>query len=405
MATREENIILNLPFDEAQGATTAYDYSRGRHDATLTGADFVPGRQGNCIEFDGEGKAEIETDFVTLSSNFTLTAWIRRKEYPDGYTGSKIGVFFNCAGTNNYREAWYDVNPETWGFWAVVKNGREVSVYLDTQLIGTLELPSSSPVGFSILQDIYGTEYGYGCLDEVKIYDVALTQEEITELISTATSLEYYLNGVNFKEHGVRVSSSNGILDRPAIKKPYTVEWPDEHGEVVDLSGRRFQPREITLSCFIQAKGKIDFVTKLNAFLEQFDGDGTQRLMIDIHPTKPLVYEVYLPNVVAISKRWNDDLMVGTFTLKLKEPDPVKRVVRHQRTSSATATLSITLASPKLYTIYWGDGTATYDVTGGSGVTVTHEYAAEGIYYAIVAGVIEDITSFQTNGIVVWNKL
>ena len=29
----------------------------------------------------------------------------------------------------------------------------------------------------------------------------------------------------------------------------------------------------------------------------------------------------------------------------------------------------------------------------------------EGIYYAIVAGVIEDITSFQTNGIVVWNKL
>ena len=177
MATREENIILNLPFDEAQGAAKAYDYSRGRHDATLTGANFVTGRQGNCIEFDGAGRAEIETDFVPLTSNFTLTAWIRRKQYPDGYTGAKIGVFFNCPGVNNFREAWYDVNPETWGFWAIVKNGREVSVYLDTQLVGTLNLPSN-PEGFSILQDIYGTEYGYGCLDEVKIYDVALTQEE-----------------------------------------------------------------------------------------------------------------------------------------------------------------------------------------------------------------------------------
>ena len=46
----------------------------------------------------------------------------------------------------------------------------------------------------------------------------------------------------------------------------------------------------------------------------------------------------------------------------------------------------------------------TYDVNG-EGVTVTHEYQAEGIYYAIVAGVIEEISSFQTNGIVVWTKL
>lgn len=404
MATREENIILNLPFDEAAGSLTAYDYSRGRHDAALTGADFVPGRQGNCIEFDGEGRAEIEQDFVPLTSDFSLTAWIRRKEFPDGYTGGQIGVFFNCAGVENYREAWYNINPDTWGFWAVTKHGAEVRVYLDTQLVGTLELPSSSPSGFGILQDIFGTGYGYGNLDEVKIYDVALTQEEITELISTATSLEYYLNGVNFKAFDVRVSSSNGILDRPATKKVYSVDWPDEHGEVVDLTRRRFEPREITLSCFIQAKGKIDFVTKLNDFLAQFDADGTQRLMIDIHPTKPLVYEVYLPNVVAVSKRWNDNLMVGTFTLKLREPEPVKRVVRHQRTSSATATLSITLTSNKLLTIYWGDGTATYDVNG-EGVTVTHEYQAEGIYYAIVAGVIEEISSFQTNGIVVWTKL
>ena len=125
--------------------------------------------------------------------------------------------------------------------------------------------------------------------------------------------------------------------------------------------------------------------------------------MIDIHPTRPLVYEVYLPNAVAISKRWNDSLMVGTFTLKLREPQPVKRVVRHQMTGSATATLSITLTSGKPLAIYWGDGTVSYDVDG-EGVTVEHTYEQEGIYYAVITGVIEQITDFETNGIVVWNK-
>ena len=200
------------------------------------------------------------------------------------------------------------------------------------------------------------------------------------------------------------MSDSKGLLDRPALKKLYSVEWPDEHGEVVDLSGKRFEAREITLSCFIKAGSKIDFVTKLNAFLEQFSADGTQRLMVEIHPTKPLVYEVYLPNSVAITKRWNDALMVGSFTIKLREPQPVKRVVRHQMTGEENATLEITLTSRKLLAIHWGDGTADYDING-TARTISHTYKAPGIYYALIDGVIEQVTDFETNGIVVWSKL
>ena len=117
-----------------------------------------------------------------------------------------------------------------------------------------------------------------------------------------------------------------------------------------------------------------------------------------------MLYEVYNENGVAINKRWNDDLMVGTFTLKLKEPDPVKRIVRHQRLSNDTKTLTITLTSKKAVTIFWGDGTQTNDVYG-TDVTASHEYTTDGIFYAIVAGVIEEIESFTTNGIIVWNKL
>jgi hypothetical protein len=188
------------------------------------------------------------------------------------------------------------------------------------------------------------------------------------------------------------------------MKAPLKIDWDDYHGEVIDLQRKRVEAREITLDCFMKANGKMDFATKLNSFLDEFSKDGTQRLMVDIHPTKPLVYEVYNESGVSISKRWNDELMVGTFSLKLKEPNPVKRVVRHQRISEAAKKLTITVTSNRALTIFWGDGTKTEDVYGEN-VTVNHEYTSEGIYYAIVAGVIEDIAEFSTNGIIVWSKI
>lgn len=399
---QEESIILNLPFDESAGSSVAYDYSVKRTDGeVLGGADFVPGKQGNCIKFEGgEQRCEVDSDDFNVAGNFTLLAWLKRSAFPDGFTGKKIGVLFRWEGVGGYIERWYDINEETWGYWAIVKNAREIRVYLDTQLIETLQLPAQ-PTGFGLLQDIYSTEYGYGCIGQCLMYNTALTQEEIIESLNSVAELSYKLNGVDLKDRDIYVSESNGLLDKPAYKEPLKIDWDDYHGEVVDLREKRLQAREITLNCFMKANGKIDFVTKFNDFLAQFDEDGTQRLEVNIHPTKPLIYDVYLPSGVVISKRWNDDLMVGTFSLKLREPDPVKRIVRFQRTGSAT-TLNINFTSPKIVVVNWGDGTRE-EVSGT--VTLSHVYTAPGIYYASLGGVIEKITAFSTNGILVWNKL
>lgn len=403
MAANEKNLILNLPLDEAAGSKTAYDYSTNRADGTVIDSDFVAGRKGNCIEFNGAGYCEITKNIIPLTGNFTLLAWLKRNVFPDGFTGKRIGFFVCWDAVNGCSESWFELTAENWGYFAVVKNGLNVYIYLDTQLIKTIALPAQ-PTGFAFLQDIYSTENGYGLVGEVKAYNVALTQEEISALISSVAQLAYTIEGTDFKTWDIYVSESNGLLDRPKMKAPLSIDWADYHGEIIDLQSKRVEAREISLNCFMKATGKVDFVTKLNDFLDVFSKDGTQRLMVDIHPTKPLVYEVYNESGVSVTKRWNDDLMVGTFTIKLKEPNPVKRVVRHQRISTATKTLTITLTSDKAVTIFWGDGTKTEDVYG-TNKTVSHEYTTEGIYYAIVAGVIEDIANFSTNGIIVWNKL
>jgi hypothetical protein len=399
MATND--IILNSQFDEPEGSLIAYDYSQNRADGTVVESNFVSGRQGNCIEFNGKGYCQIPRNVIPITDNFTMLVWLKRKEMTDGFSGKKIGFWFAWNDFDGYRETWINLN-EDWNYISVVKEGLTIRIYLNIQLLETITLPVQ-PTGFSILQDTYFTEYGYGLLDEVRAYNVALTQEDITNSLNSIKQLSYLINGLNFKTWDVTVSESNGILDLPKLKTPFSINWPDYHGQVIDLTRKRIEAREIELKCWMKATSKMDFVTKLNSFLETFRKDGTHRLTIDIHPIKPLLYEIYCLDGISISKRWNDDLMIGTFTLKLIEPNPVKRIVRHQRHNDTTKTLVITFTSDKNVTIYWGDGT--HEQTCGENITLSHDYDNEGIFHAIVAGVIEEIKNFSTNGIIVWNKI
>jgi hypothetical protein len=398
----DNNMILNMPFDEPEGSQIAYDYSKNRADGTVVDSDFVSGRQGQCIQFNGVGYCQIPQNIIPVTSNFTLLAWLKREDLPEGFTGKKLGFWFAWNDVNGFRETWFNLTNE-WNYIAITKEGLTVNIYFNEQVIDTITLPVQ-PTGFGILQDIYFTENGYGLIDEVRAYNVALSQSEISEQLNSISQLSYFIEGINFKDFGITVSESNGILDRPKLKSPFKVDWPDYHGEVIDLTRKRVEAREIELKCWMKAAGKMDFVTKLNSFLGIFQADGTQRLKVDIHPTKPLLYEVYNESGISISKRWNDEIMVGTFSIKLKEPDPVKRIVRHQRISNETKTLTITLTTAKAVTIHWGDGTKDYDVFGEN-ITRSHNYSTDGIFYAVIGGVIEDITDFSTNGILVWNKL
>lgn len=85
----------------------------------------------------------------------------------------------------------------------------------------------------------------------------------------------------------------------------------------------------------------------------------------------------------------------------------MKRVVRHQRINDASREVRIALKTDKVVNVYWGNGTVTEDVYGDftGAKALKHTYAENGVYYVVIAGVIEEITDFSTNGIIVWNRL
>lgn len=393
----DSNLLLYLPFDEPYGSSVAYDYSANRSDAALSGgADFSRNaKKGHSLAL-GAGEA-VTSAVIPFSSDFTLALMICPGE-------DRIGWLLNLPGIDNYREQWFDVEAGRWVSLIIQKEETVFRVYLDYVEVFNEILPET-PLGFSINEPclINGTET---LIDECVMYGEAVELSDVMAEQKGSQDVEYYIDGQNFKDYGVYVSKSNGIVGQLERKEGATAEYDTYHGIARDNNYVRYKERTITLECFIEASSRDKFVEWMDRFMELFRGAGTHRLKIEYNgSTKPLVYEVSQTNGSDPDKTWiryNEGLMVGTFTLTLVEDDPVKMVLRH--VGLANSESQITITTDQRVSIAWGDGTFTHRVRGEA-VTVSHTYANKGSYDIIIAGVIENIQSIATNDIILWPKL
>lgn len=393
----DKNLILHLPFSDPDGSK-AYDYSQSRADATLSGGAQLEKDPdaGKVLALNGTGEA-VTSRTIPFSSDFTLSLNVKTDH-------DAIGWVLNSPGVDKFLEQWIRVVPNHREALVFVKSANVFTVYLNKNMV-FMNTISGTPTGFALCDTDLMTSNAK--IDNVQLFDRALTEREVLAIQSNKDDVEYYIDERNFKEFGVEVSMANGLVDRLARKEALTVDWDNYHGVVRDKKRPRYKERTISLECFIYASSRTAFVEWVQRFFAMFDAAGNHRLKCVPHlKTKPLVYEVELLEGVDIEKTWgqyNDELMVGTFTLPLVEDEPVKRVLRHIGTT-ANSVAYITVTSVKYLNIYWGDGTHTYNVSGTQ-ETVEHTYEEPGEYDIVITGVIEDIEEFSTNAIVIWDLL
>lgn len=390
------DLILYLPFDDPDGCDKAFDFTLNRADAILTDGAFLTkdAKFGKSLNLNGGGECQTTTG-IPFTSDWTLSLYLKVND-------DKIGWLINHSGIDNYYEKWVSAQRNEWVFFVFVRKSNTFTAYQNGVVVDTY-ISNDAFIGFSINDCSIGGSSAL--IDEVKLYNTAKSHSDVLKEQYQNRDVEYYVDGVNFKDYGVEVSDSSGIIGIPDKKEPLSVDWGTYHGVAVDRRRTRFKERTITLNCFIEAQSKSQFILKVMEFVNVFIKDETRRLKIEYSgKTLPLVYEVMCMNAADVSKKWryDDGLMVGTFQLKLIEYEPVKRVLRHIGAAGSTA--SITASSNKLLNIYWGDGSYTFNVSGNN-QTVTHTYEIDGEYDIIIAGVIEDITDFTTDCIVIWNKL
>lgn len=398
----DNNLILKMPFDEKAGSKVAYDYSKNRADGVVKGAKFVAGLNGNALSFSGNDTCEIAKQVLDLADDFTISVYV---DIPVVEMGEPYKMFwmFTYPGLEKFDTFPFEVASGKWHNIALTHSGGKFTLYIDGALVGSKN-KTGTVIGLSLNQQFYAGDYGFGVVDDFKIYSKVLTEEEILIETHGAENNAYTIDGVDFKDFGVHVSASNGVLNRPKLKKPESRSWDNYHGNSLDLDGKYYDEREITLSCFIYAKSKMEFIANVAEFERLFDKPGLNRLVIDVHPIKPLIYNVYCKDTISIKKEWHENDMIGTFDMKLFEPEPVKKVLRHFVHNEATKTCQITLTTTKLVNIYWGDGKEDFDISG-NGRTVTHKYDEQGIFFPVVTGCIDEIESFSTNAIILWDRI
>lgn len=214
---------------------------------------------------------------------------------------------------------------------------------------------------------------------------------------STPDSVEYSIDGFVFTNYGVYVQSSSGITTIPKIKDPLTYNWGTANGLDYHQDGVKYQERTIQLKCIVEADTFSDLLLKTLAFFFLFVRNRTLRLKIAAG-NKVLVYEVICKDEIRLVPDFShQNKCVGTFTLKLVEPEPVKRVLY------GNGTCTITIQSKSPVNIYWGDGTFNYDVSGNDvEQTVSHSVSSN---YVIITGEPNDFTSFTSNFTTVWSRL
>ena len=140
-----------------------------------------------------------------------------------------------------------------------------------------------------------------------------------------------------------------------------------------------------------------ELLNKALTFFSLLIANRTLRLRI-MAGDKALVYEVICKDEVSLVPDFShQNKCVGTFTLRLIEPEPVKRVLY------GNGTCSITIKSKSPVNIYWGDGTHAFGVSGNDvSQTVSHSVSSN---YVIITGEPNDFTSFTSNFTTVWSRL
>jgi hypothetical protein len=200
-SSQELELLAQWPLDETSG-DVVQDIIGGRDGEIASGdLSWVPAKFGNGLQFDGTGYVEVTKDpELELSESVTLTAWVNFDDvsgrqdivsYADSYAIIKESdsTFRGFI----YQGGWPMANGTTateageWYFAAMTYDSTDIKIYVNGELDGTAGAPGEilfqgAPFWFGGAPADPGQAWFFkGILDEVEIWNRAMTEEEVME--------------------------------------------------------------------------------------------------------------------------------------------------------------------------------------------------------------------------------
>jgi len=198
-----EGLVAAWHFDENSG-TTAGD-AMGSHDGTVTGAEWVPGISNSALAFNGtNGQVQIPNggNFNPTGEEISFSLWFNLQEAGNYgafiYQNVKYLVWIDNVGKVSfalYTPTWHSIYIDwanriidtDWHHVAATYDGAQMKLYLDGTLMKTGDV--TGPLQTSVFDVIIGNQSSInhfgGIIDEVLVYDRALTATEVATIYST----------------------------------------------------------------------------------------------------------------------------------------------------------------------------------------------------------------------------
>ena len=203
-AELEENTVLLYLFDE-ETADEATDLSELENHGEITDAEWTEdGKNGGALVFDGTTSLIEVPHHDSLfpgGDELTIEAWFKPASFPGGHPpiarkgsvaesgwgfdtpGGKIrGFVYTAPGDPAVVQGVTPMKLDTWHHLAMVYDGEEVRLYLDGELDG--EVPRKGDINENEASVWIGKKANEsiwldGTLDELRILNVALSEEQI----------------------------------------------------------------------------------------------------------------------------------------------------------------------------------------------------------------------------------
>ena len=211
-ATAVTGPVALYNFNSKSGTTLTDSSGYNNHGTLLNGPNWTrKGKYGSALVFDGvDDKVVVpDSNSLDLTNRLTLEAWvypttamsgwdtILMKEQPPG----NLLYALYANGDNNLPYGYIYINGEqglsgagtlplnTWSHLALAYDGATLRFYVNGQLVGSKAQTGSIPVTSGPLgiggNNIWANEYFSGRIDEVRIYNRALSQPEIQNDMNT----------------------------------------------------------------------------------------------------------------------------------------------------------------------------------------------------------------------------
>jgi hypothetical protein len=261
---------------DAGSGTTAIDSSRNLHNGTMSGNPiWVPGRIEWGLNFDGIDDF-VETPFTHDLSQWTVSVWVKSPDVPSDqpcngpvHRGKNFQINWDhkdpayrgaaviTVGGILYPASFGTLTANTWYHLTATYDGENLKAYKDGILITTNKAPSgqadSETNTLKFGRHTVDPQYFAGTIDDIRVYNRALSSEEILEL-----SIVFYGGGSGTTEDPYQIwtpEQMNTIGANPS-------DW-DKHFKLL------FDIDMLSCSCSWNIIGNT---TK--PFTGTFDGDG-----------------------------------------------------------------------------------------------------------------------------------